>query len=109
MVSTEDLIRVIKERFENKLKEKPELAKFDERILIKLTNGDRVYIILSQGKVNVGKGDIEQPTAEVEADLETLYKVYVSEMSLIAAMIRRKVRPKGSVRTLFKIRSLLFG
>jgi putative sterol carrier protein len=109
LLSTDDLIKVIKERFEKRLKEKPELAAFNERIQISLSTGEKIYIRLSEGKVDVGKGDIESPTAEVYADPEALYNVYIGKMSPIVAMMRRKVRPKGGFRTLFKIRKLLFG
>lgn len=34
-----------------------------------------------------------------------LYKVYVGEMSPMVAMMRGKVKPKGGIRTLFRIRS----
>jgi putative sterol carrier protein len=91
------------------LKEKPELASFNERIQIRLTTGEEIYIRLSEGKVEVGQGKIENPTAEVYADPNVLYEVYIGKTSPISAMLRRKIRPMGGFKTLFKIRKLLFG
>jgi putative sterol carrier protein len=109
LVSTDELVKVIRERFERRLREKPELASFDERIQILLTTGEEIYIRLSKGRVEVGRGRIENPTAEVYADPDVLYDVYLGRTSPITAMLRRKVRPKGGFKTLFRLRKLLFG
>ncbi|MGY5875842.1 MAG: SCP2 sterol-binding domain-containing protein [Candidatus Thorarchaeota archaeon] len=106
---TQDLLELMRERIAVGLSE-PETVKhldeWDRTALLMLKDGRHYHFIVKDKNITVHEGTIEEPDMKIQSDEETIRKLFLEEMRAEVALIKRKLKVKGSTRDLMKIRHI---
>jgi putative sterol carrier protein len=105
----EDILGDVISRFNEKAatdeKMRSELAGVNRTILIVLDDGRNFNFTLADSKAsNLIVGSIANPDISIESDERTIEALYKGDMRVMKALALKKVRIKGSIEDLLRLR-----
>lgn len=106
---TDDLLELMRERITIGLQREKTMEAIDgwERTaLLTLKEGKEYNFIVKDNNITVNAGGLGNPDMRIESDEETIRKLFLEEMSAAAALLKRKLKVKGSASDLMKIRHI---
>jgi putative sterol carrier protein len=106
---TEDLLELMRERIIIGLEREKTLEAIEgwERTAqLTLKDGREYHFIVKDNNITVDEGPIENPNMRIQSDEDTIRKLFLEEMSAAAALLKRKLKVKGSASDLMKIRHI---
>ncbi len=74
--------------------------------LLVLKDGREFTIFLDDGNITVEEGGTDKYDMKIESDEETVRKLFLEEISAASALLKRKLKIKGSARDLMKIKKI---
>lgn len=74
--------------------------------LLTLKEGTEYHFIVADNNITVEAGNISNPDMLIQSDEDTIRKLFLEEMSAAAALLKRKLKVKGSASDLMKIRHI---
>ncbi|MFO7836788.1 MAG: SCP2 sterol-binding domain-containing protein [Candidatus Thorarchaeota archaeon] len=105
----DNLLNLMRERIADGLERKETKEAIDgwnRTALLKLKDGGTYHFVVADNNIEVHDGQVEEPDMKIESDKETIRKLFLEEMSAASALLRRKLKVKGSARDLMKIRHI---
>ena len=106
---TQDLLELMQERIAIGLEREKTMEAIEgwERIAqLSLKEGPEYHFIVKDNNITVHEGPIDEPDMRIQSDEETVRKLFLEEMSAAAALLKRKLKVKGSASDLMKIRHI---
>ena len=106
---TEDLLQLMRERIKIGLtreKTMEAIEGWERTALLILKDGREYNFLVKDNDISVNEGGIPDPNMRIQSDAETIRKLFLEEMSAGSALIKRKLKIKGSARDLMKIRHI---
>ncbi len=106
---TQDLLELMRERIAIGLEREKTMEAIDgwERTAhLKLKEGSEYHFIVKDNTITVHEGPVEEPDMSIQSDEETIRKLFLEEMSAASALLKRKLKVKGSASDLMKIRHI---
>lgn len=106
----ETLLKVINkfnERAEKDEKLQKELDGVSRKIQMEFTDGKSYHFLLEDTKISdFGEGDIDSPDITIISDTETIQMLFNKEMGPMKALATKRLKLKGSLQDMLKIRKL---
>jgi putative sterol carrier protein len=106
---SEDLLILMRERIAIGLtreKTKEAIEGWERTAILILKDGRMYHFIVKDNDIAVQQGSIENPDMTIQSDEDTVRKLFLEEMSATAALLKRKLKVKGSAGDLMKIRHI---
>jgi len=106
---SEDLVVLMRERIEiglTRTKTMEAIDGWERTALLTLKDGRVFHFIVKDNNITVEQGEIENPDMKIQSDEDTIRKLFLEEMSAAAALLKRKLKIKGSASDLMKIRHI---
>jgi putative sterol carrier protein len=106
---TQDLLELMQERIAIGLEREKTLEAIEgwERTAqLTLKEGPEYHFLVKDNTITVHEGPIDEPDMRIQSDEETIRKLFLEEMSAAAALLKRKLKVKGSASDLMKIRHI---
>ena len=106
---TQDLLELMQERIAIGLEREKTMEAIEgwERTAqLSLKEGPEYHFIVKDNNITVHEGPIDEPDMRIQSDEETVRKLFLEEMSAAAALLKRKLKVKGSASDLMKIRHI---
>jgi putative sterol carrier protein len=79
---------------------------WERTALLMLKEGGTYHFLVKDNNITVHEGDIENPDMKIQSDEVTIRKLFLEEMSAASALLKRKLKVKGSASDLMKIRHI---
>ncbi len=79
---------------------------WERTALLMLKEGTTFHFIVKDNTITVHDGSIENPDMKIQSDEVTIRKLFLEEMSAASALLKRKLKVKGSASDLMKIRHI---
>ena len=79
---------------------------WERTALLMLKEGGTYHFLVKDNTITVHEGDIENPDMKIQSDEVTIRKLFLEEMSAASALLKRKLKVKGSASDLMKIRHI---
>ena len=79
---------------------------WERTAILLLKEGGIYHFIVKDNTITIHEGEIEEPDMKIQSDEETIRKLFLEEMSAASALLRRKLKVKGSASDLMKIRHI---
>ena len=79
---------------------------WERTALLMLKEGGEYHFIVKDNNITVHEGSLENPDMKIQSDEETIRKLFLEEMSAASALLKRKLKVKGSATDLMKIRHI---
>ena len=73
---------------------------------LSLKEGSEYHFIVKDNNITVHEGPIDEPDMRILSDEVTIRKLFLEEMSAASALLKRKLKVKGSASDLMKIRHI---
>ncbi|MFW9801564.1 MAG: SCP2 sterol-binding domain-containing protein [Candidatus Thorarchaeota archaeon] len=105
----DDLLDLMRERIAIGLTREKTIEAIDgwERTaLLILKEGGKYNFIVKDNDITVHDGEIQDPDMTIQSDEDTIRKLFLEEMSAAGALLKRKLKVKGSTGDLMKIRHI---
>jgi putative sterol carrier protein len=100
-----DIISKFNEKAKTDEKLRSELAGISKRVVIRLDDGRNFNFDLTDGRASeLRKGSTDNPDIEIESDEKTIEALYKKDMRTMKALALKKVRIKGSIEDLLRLR-----
>jgi putative sterol carrier protein len=102
---TDELLELMRERIAIGLKREETLDAiegWERTALLLLKEGKEYHFIVKNNKILVNTGGIEHPDIKIESDEDTIRKLFLEEMSARSALLRKKIKVKGSIPDFMK-------
>ncbi len=106
---TDDLLELMNERIAIGLereKTQEAIEGWERTALLMLKEGNEYHFIVKDNNITVHPGTIENPDMKIQSDEDTIRKLFLEEMSAASALLKRKLKVKGSAGDLMKIRHI---
>lgn len=106
---TDDLLELMRERIAIGLereKTKVAIEGWERTALLMLKEGKQYNFLVKDNTIAVNEGAIAEPDMKIESDEDTIRKLFLEEMSAATALLKRKLKVKGSASDLMKIRHI---
>ena len=106
---TDDLLELMRERIAVGLEREKTMEAingWERTALLMLKEGSEYHFIVKDNNITVHSGSIDAPDMKIESDEETIRKLFLEEMSAASALLKRKLKVKGSASDLMKIRHI---
>jgi putative sterol carrier protein len=106
---TDDLLELMNERIAIGLereKTQEAIEGWERTALLMLKEGNEYHFIVKDNNITVHPGTIEDPDMKIQSDEDTIRKLFLEEMSAASALLKRKLKVKGSAGDLMKIRHI---
>ncbi len=106
---TDDLLELMRERIAIGLEREKTMEAiegWERTALLMLKEGRDYHFIVKDNNILVNSGSIENPDMKIESDEDTIRKLFLEELSAAAALLKRKLKVKGSTSDLMKIRHI---
>ncbi len=106
---TDELLNLMRERIAVGLereKTKEAIEGWERSALLILKEGKEYNFLVRDNTILVNSGAIENPDMKIESNEETIRKLFLEEISAAEALLRRKLKVKGSASDLMKIRHI---
>ena len=82
------------------------LKGWERKALLTLKDGRQYHFLVANNTILVNEGPIDDPDMRVEATEETMRKLFLEEMGATAAILKRKLKVKGSTSDLMKLKHI---
>ena len=82
------------------------LEGWERRVLLTLKGGLQFHFIVKDGNITIFEGPIDDHDMRIESDETTIRKLFNEEMGAAAALLKRKLKVKGSASDLMKLRHI---
>ncbi len=108
-MTEQPLLDLMKERIAIGLereKTKEAIEGWERTALLMLKDGPEYHFIVKDNNITVHEGTIDNPDMKIESDEDTVRKLFLEEMSAASALLKRKLKVKGSASDLMKIRHI---
>ena len=105
----QDLLELMQERIAIGLEREKTMEAIEgwERTAqLSLKEGPEYHFIVKDSNITVHEGPIDEPDMRIQSDEVTIRKLFLEEMSAAAALLKRKLKVKGSASDLMKIRHI---
>lgn len=79
---------------------------WERTALLMLKEGREYHFIVKDNTITVHEGSLENPDMKIQSDEDTIRKLFLEEMSAASALLKRKLKVKGSATDLMKIRHI---
>ena len=106
---TDELLDLMQERIAIGLEREKTIEAIDgwERTaLLMLKEGPEYHFIVKDNNITVHQGTLDEPDMKIQSDEDTIRKLFLEEMSAASALLKRKLKVKGSASDLMKIRHI---
>ena len=106
---TNQLLELMQERIAIGLEREKTMEAIDgwERTaLLILKEGPEYHFIVKDNNITVHQGSIDEPDMRIQSDEDTIRKLFLEEISAASALLKRKLKVKGSASDLMKIRHI---
>ncbi len=106
---TDELLELMKEKLADGLereKTKEAIDGWERTALLMLKEGSEYHFIVKDNTITIHEGSIDNPDMKIQSDEETIRKLFMEEMSAAGALLKRKLKVKGSASDLMKIRHI---
>jgi putative sterol carrier protein len=106
---TDELLELMRDKIVIGLereKTKKALEGWERTALLTLKDGRVYHFIVKDNNITVNEGSIENPNMKIQSDENTIRKLFLEKMSAAAALLRRKIKVKGSASDLMKLRHI---
>ncbi|MBD3406831.1 MAG: hypothetical protein GF411_12010 [Candidatus Lokiarchaeota archaeon] len=106
---SQELLELMRERITIGLEREETIKAIDgwERVaLLTLKSGEKFHFTVKDNTIMVDEGPIDNPDMRIKSDEKTIRKLFLEEMSAASALLRRKLKVKGSASDLMKIRHI---
>ncbi|MHA1960205.1 MAG: SCP2 sterol-binding domain-containing protein [Candidatus Thorarchaeota archaeon] len=104
---TEDLLELMRERIAiglSRVKTIEAIRGWTRTANLVLNDGREYHFIVANDTITVNPGSVEEPDMRIQSDEDTIRKLFLEEMSAAAALLKRKLKVKGSASDLMKLR-----
>jgi len=106
---SQDLLELMQERIAIGLtreKTMKAIEGWERTALLSLKEGSEYHFIVKDNNITIREGPIEEPDMRIQSDEDTIRKLFLEEMSAASALLKRKLKIKGSTSDLMKIRHI---
>ncbi len=106
---TDELLELMQERIAIGLereKTMEAIKDWERTALLMLKDGSEYHFIVKDNNITVHTGGIDEPDMKIQSDVDTIRKLFLEEMSAASALLKRKLKVKGSASDLMKIRHI---
>jgi len=106
---TDELLTLMQERIAIGLEREKTMEAiegWERTALLSLKEGPEYHFIVKDNNITVHNGGIDEPDMKIQSDEETIRKLFLEEMSAASALLKRKLKVKGSAGDLMKIRHI---
>ncbi|TXT55187.1 MAG: hypothetical protein BAJATHORv1_40097 [Candidatus Thorarchaeota archaeon] len=106
---SQELLELMRERIAIGLERdetKDAIEGWERKALLTLKDGGVYHFTVADNTITVDEGEIDNPDMRIESDSQTIRKLFLEEMSAASALLRRKLKVKGSASDLMKIRHI---
>jgi len=106
---TQDLLELMQERIAIGLEREKTIEAIEgwERTAqLSLKEGSEYHFIVKDNTITVLEGPVDEPDMRIQSDEVTIRKLFLEEMSAASALLKRKLKVKGSASDLMKIRHI---
>lgn len=106
---TDDLLELMRERIAVGLEREKTMEAiqgWERKALLMLKEGREYHFLVKDNNIVVNSGSIDNPDMKIESDEDTIRKLFQEEMSAASALLKRKLKVKGSASDLMKIRHI---
>jgi putative sterol carrier protein len=106
---TQDLLELMRERIAIGLEREKTIEAIEgwERTAqLSLKEGFEYHFIVKDNNITVHEGPIDEPDMRIQSDEDTIRRLFLEEMSAASALLKRKLKVKGSASDLMKIRHI---
>ena len=106
---TDELLTLMQERIAIGLereKTKEAIEGWERTALLMLKEGLEYHFIVKDNNITVHTGGIDEPDMKIQSDEDTIRKLFLEEMSAASALLKRKLKVKGSAGDVMKIRHI---
>ena len=79
---------------------------WERTALLMLKEGPEYHFIVKENNITVHQGTLDEPDMKIQSDEDTIRKLFLEEMSAASALLKRKLKVKGSAGDLMKIRHI---
>ncbi|MCK4445415.1 MAG: SCP2 sterol-binding domain-containing protein [Thermoplasmata archaeon] len=107
----EDLLSGVIEKFNERVqvdeKLQRELEGVNRKVQIEVTDGKNYNFVLDNVRIeNFAEGNIDSPDITIISDTDTIFGLFNKEIGPMKALATKKLRLKGSLSDMLKIRKL---
>ncbi|TFH02252.1 MAG: hypothetical protein E4H14_17785 [Candidatus Thorarchaeota archaeon] len=106
---TDELLTLMQERIAIGLEREKTMEAikgWERTALLSLKEGSEYHFIVKDDNITVHNGGIDEPDMKIQSDEDTIRKLFLEEMSAASALLKRKLKVKGSASDLMKIRHI---
>lgn len=106
---TDDLLELMRVKIADGLqrqKTKEAINGWERTALLTLKEGREYNFVVKDNNIVVSSGSIGNPDMKIESDEDTIRKLFLEETSAASALLKRKLKVKGSASDLMKIRHI---
>ncbi len=106
---TDELLTLMQERIAIGLtreKTMEAIEGWERTALLMLKEGTEYHFIVKDNTITVHQGGLDEPDMKIQSDEDTIRKLFLEEMSAAGALLKRKLKVKGSAGDLMKIRHI---
>ncbi|MFW9845617.1 MAG: SCP2 sterol-binding domain-containing protein [Candidatus Thorarchaeota archaeon] len=106
---SEDLLELMRERIAIGLtreKTMEAIEGWERTAQLVLKEGSRYHFLVKDNDITVHEGEIDNPDMMIQSDEDTIRKLFLEEMTAAGALLKRKLKVKGSASDLIKIRHI---
>jgi putative sterol carrier protein len=106
---TQDLLELMRERIAIGLEREKTIEAIEgwtRTAELTLKDGRKFHFIVKDNTIVVEDGPLEGADMQIQSDEETIRKLFLEEMSAAAALLKRKLKVKGSTTDLMKLRHI---
>lgn len=106
---SDELLELMRERIKIGLEREKTMEAiegWERTALLTLKEGNQYHFIVKDNNILVEQGTIDEPDMQIQSDEETIRKLFLEEMSAASALLKRKLKVKGSASDLMKIRHI---
>lgn len=106
---TDDFLELMRERIADGLKREKTMKAiqgWERTAELILKDGRHYHFVVADNTIEVKEGPFEGADMKIQSDEETIRKLFLEEMSAAAALLKRKLKIKGSASDLMKIRHI---
>jgi len=106
---TKDFLEFMREKIATGLERKntqEALEGWERKALLTLKDGKQYHFLVANNTILVNEGPVDSPDMRVEASEETIRKLFLEEMGATTAILKRKLKVKGSASDLMKLKHI---
>jgi len=104
-----DLLSYMQKKIDEGLQDpetKKKIEGWNRIVQLTLKSGEKYIFEVKDGNITVKEGEVENPDMRIEIDRETLIGLFEGTKSAAWALIRRKMKVKGSLSDVLKLKQI---